>query len=108
MSIIEDLEDFFPDEVIVQTYVSSNGKGVRTYGASNTRRCHITQRMSKVAMPDGTEHVSSVQVTFAGAFGIKPEDRFTLPARFSQRSPSCLGVKVATDESGPHHETAYF
>jgi hypothetical protein len=108
VSIIPDLIDFFPDAVVVEPYVSSNGKGAKTYGTGVSISCHITQRIRKVSMPDGTETVSSVQVTLAGAFGIKTKDRFTLPERFEQRRPVCLAVKVATDEDGPHHETAYF
>lgn len=107
-SIVPFLEDMFSEYVLVEPYVASSGKGARTYAAGTSRRCRISERVRKIPMTDGQERVSNVQVTFAGTFSVKVEDRYTLPSRFTQTQPKCIAVKVATDENGPHHETAYF
>lgn len=107
-SIIPFLADMFPEEVTVEPHISSTTKGVRSYSTGTARPCRISNQVRKIAGVDGQLNVSTVQVTFAGVFNIKVEDRYTLPTRFTQRQPRCIAVKTATDESGPHHETAYF
>jgi len=106
--IIPDLLDFFPDVVLVEPFLGKTTLSSSTYGTVVSHPAKVQGRHTKVRTSDGTEQVSSVNVLFAGVFGVQVRDRFTLPTRFSPTQPTPLAVSRATDENGAHHERVYF
>ena len=120
MDILAELiaEGMFPDTMTVERHTGTDVEGTKTYGAPFTTICRIGGRTKTVADSDGRERISSVQATVPAALGLKPNDRYTLPLRFSAnpgdptdlaaRQPEALGVDQLSDENGPHHEVVQF
>lgn len=116
--IISDLLELFPDDVIVEPFASADENGKSTYSTAFTVKARVIGRTKLVADSGGQEHVSSVQATLAGAYGVTAKDRFTLPLRFSTnprvpadlvaRQPRAISIDQETDENGAHHDTVQF
>jgi len=106
--LFPELDELFPDTVLVESFLGKPTLGVATYGTGVARKARVQGHHTKVRTAEGAERVSSVNVLFAGAFGVQVLDRFTLPSRFTPTQPTPLAVSRATDESGPHHERVYF
>ena len=119
--ITEDLAELFADTITVEPYLSETRYGVPTYGASFPCSAKVTGRTKIAIDSDGVERVSNCQVVIKGAFGVSPQDRYTLPVRFSinplattpeglleGRQPRAIAVDQESDENGAHHETVYF
>jgi hypothetical protein len=117
-SIVDDLIEFFPDEMTVERFLGADADGNKTYGAPFVVKCRIVGRTKDILDEDGDEVVSNVQSTTAGAYNLSSRDRYTLPVRFSAdpsdennleaRQPKALAIDRSTDESGPHHEIVQF
>jgi len=107
-----DLFDFLelcPDDVVVETLVSVDQQGARTYGgASNTYKAHITGRQRLIRTWDGQQRISTVQATLRTTAVVQVVDRFTLPARFIPNQPPAMAILRSADEAGPHHTTVFF
>lgn len=107
--IVDDLLDLMPDEIGVEPYISSDGRGVRSYGPLVNRVCRISSGHHKIVRDaSGQEKVSTIMAVFGGAFNITAKDRFTLPVRFSPRQPVPISVVHSSDENGAHHERVFF
>lgn len=107
-SIVNDLLEFFPDNITIETFVSSDGMGARTYGPGVIWKGRVKGQHKLVRDTDGVDQMSTVNVVFAGAPGCSAKDRFTLPARFVPQQPKAISIDSSTDENGPHHERVYF
>ena len=118
-SLIPDLLELMPDTVGVEAPGSESETGVITgYGTLTNRHAHVTGILQQVLGNDGQEHTSKIQATFAGAFGLTVNHRYTLPARFSTnpsdtsdtqaRQHKAIAVGHQSDENGAHHEVVYF
>lgn len=112
MAFLDDLADFFVDEVTVarQTF---DAYGAPTAGASVTIAAKISQKIARVKNQNGEEVVSQLFATLLGAplldgTPIKTTDKFTLPTRFDPRELSAVSVQYVTDENGPLFVRAYF
>lgn len=108
MGIVDDLEDMFPDTVVMETLSSGDRYGAKTASTSVSISAYVSGRETKVRDNQGQMRTSSVHATLAGCYGATPDHRFTLPDRFNPRQPVVLAVMRSTDEDGPHHETVYF
>lgn len=108
--IVNELADMFPDTMVVQrrTGVSSDGFKRPVYGDPFDVPVRITKGSLEYRTLGGQNVSSTVQAITAGAFGLKVNDLFTLPERFSPRSPPAVDVLQTPDENGPHHETVMF
>jgi hypothetical protein len=116
--ITSDLLALFPDTVTVEPYLSEDRFGKASYGAAFDCPARVIGRTRMTMDTDGQERSSNVQAVLAGSFGVTPQDRYTLPERFSinpldtsditHRQPTAIAVDKETDENGPHHETVYF
>ena len=116
-SLIADLSDLFADTITIEPYLTEDRFGKPTYGSSFECRAKVSGRTKTAIDTDGNERISNCQAVLAGAFGVTPQDRYTLPERFSlnpqennieDRQPRAIAVDQETDENGPHHETVYF
>jgi hypothetical protein len=106
-SIVADLADMFPDVVGWQT-VTTDAYGTETLGTLVNLPAIVSGRIRTIIGSDGIQRTSTVRVTFAGVFGVGPNDVYTLPVRFTPRQPNTLAVNYATDENGAHHEQVFF
>lgn len=107
--IVDDLLDFFSDELLVQERLSVDNFGRPTYSPTVLSiPAKITGKVQLIRSEAGQERVSTVQATTAGAFGLTTSHLYTLPARFDPLQPPALAVAKITDENGPHHERVYF
>jgi hypothetical protein len=105
---VDNFLDMFPDTVTVRTMSAPDAYGHRTLVSSADFRARVIGRVQVVADPGGQEQISSVQAIFAGTYGLTVEQEYTLPVRFSPRTPTPLSVGHATDELGASHERVYF
>jgi len=109
MNLLDELQDMFPHSITVEPFVSSDGRGKKTYGAGVPRKCRIAQSNTKIIRDDtGIEEVSTVNAVFAETFGVTSKDRFTLPSGFVPTQPEGMAVTKAPDENGLHHERIFF
>lgn len=120
MSILDELREFFPHEIVIERWVQDDEHGTPQFDEEHplTVNARIVGRTKLVSAEDGREHVSSVQATLAGYYQISAKDRFTLPPEFSSnprdpndltaRRPQALAVDRSSDENGAHHETVQF
>jgi len=107
--IVDDLLDLMPDEIGVEPYIDSDGRGKANSDALVNRTCRISTGHQKIVRDAaGKEVVSTIMVVLGGAFNIRALDRFTLPVRFSPRQPVAISVVHSSDENGPHHERVFF
>lgn len=107
--ITGDLTELFPDTLRAEPRVStSGGLGAHTYGAAVLLPARISEKTHVVRGFDGQDKVSHVYARLCGYYGVTPEHRFTLPARFSPSVVKAVAVECYTDDNGPHHETVYF
>lgn len=107
--IIDDLLDFFPHLIGVEPHLSSTGRGVASYGPLVNRSARISSGHQRIVRDEnGKEVTSTIMAVFAGAFGIKALDRYTLPAGFEPTNPVAVKVVRSSDENGPHHERVFF
>ena len=109
-SIVNDLLEFFPDNVTIETFISSDGMGASAYvpGGGVVWKARVRGQHKLVRNSDGVDQMSSVNVVFAGAPNCSAKDRFTLPVRFVPQQPKAISIDSSTDENGPHHERVYF
>jgi hypothetical protein len=108
----------FPSDLIVETYAGSDEFGSDNFEDPVTLSAQISGRMLSVVGSDGQEHVSRVQATVPGPYGLTAKNRYTLPLEYSlepwnpdnlgARQPEAIAVAREPDENGPHHETVYF
>jgi len=108
-SIIDDLIDLFPHEVIVEHFLTSDGMGgSRTYGDPVIWPARVKGQHKLVKDFAGIEKMSTVNVVFAGVPGAKAKDRYTLPIEFVPQQPKAISIDHSPDENGAHHERVYF
>jgi hypothetical protein len=110
MNLLDELQDMFPHSITVEPFVSSDGRGVKTYdGTPVPRKCRIAQSNTKIIRDDtGIEEVSTVNAVFAETFDVTSKDRFTLPSGYEPTQPEGMAVTKAPDENGLHHERVFF
>jgi hypothetical protein len=109
LPIIDDLAELFGDVIRVAPRLQIDGKGKAVYGSDVARACHLTKgQVIEFRGADGVYHRVSMMATFAGVFGTKVTDRFTLPSGFSPQVVPAVHVMICSDENGPHHEVVYF
>lgn len=106
MAFIDDLADFFVDEI---TVVPGTLDGYGAFVASGevlSLPCRIEGEARLVRAPDGQEVVSSVQVIVAGYNDLTVEaHRYTLPARFNPREQlRAIAIDKVDDEEGTCYE----
>lgn len=107
--ITGDLIELFPDTLVAEARTStSGGLTAHGYGAGVALPARISEKTVVVRGFDGQDKVSHVQARLGGYFGVTPEHRFTLPARFVPGVVKAVAVECYTDENGPHHERVYF
>ena len=116
--IYDDLAEMFPDEVTIEPFIGADRYGKPEYTSPFTVAARVIGRTRMALDADGQERVSNIQAVLKGFFGATPQDRYTVPARFSlnpldptdieARQPRALAVDKETDENGAHHETVYF
>lgn len=115
---------FFPDDVTVERWVSSDENGDDTFDTAHpvTFKARITLKMGMEQNEGGDAHtVRQLHFVTAGVYDLSSKDRFTLPVRFSTdesqtdaalalktRQPKAKIVTQHSDENGPHHEKVYF
>lgn len=99
-------EDFMPDSVTIEPFLSINEYGAVTYGAPQVYPARAQGRMQMVTDFRGEQKVSHVTVYVSGYSG-NPQDRLTLPARFTPTQPNILSVQPVIDENGVHHAVVY-
>lgn len=109
MNLLDELQDMFPNSITVEPFVSSDGRGKKSYGAGVSRKCRIGQSNNKVIRDDtGIEDVSTVNAVFASLFGVTSKDRFTMSSGYKPTQPEAMSVTLAPDEDGAHHERVFF
>ncbi len=108
-SIVAELADMFADTMGWRAWLSEDVMGDPTYEEDTTNLAvKLSGRIRIVRDTSGQEHVSTVQATIAGVYGVKVADEFTLPADYDPRQPTAIAVKPVRDENGPHHEVVFF
>jgi len=117
-SLLGPLADMFPDEVLVEKWLSTDGYGNDVFDAPFPVSARVTGEIKKVLGDDGEEHTSKIKAILSKVINASEKDRFTLPERFTThpedptelepRQPEALSVRRSTDEHGPHHETVFF
>lgn len=81
------------EEILWQSDVSIDGFNKSTYGSSTTLRCRVAKKVRMVRNSVGEETVSSTQVWLDGVYGVKVDDKITLP---DGTSPTILFVETFT------------
>jgi hypothetical protein len=118
LSVLPDLLELFVDTVTIEPWLSDDRYGKPTYGPAFDCPARVIGRTRVAIDGDGQERVSHVQAMLAGNFGATPQDKFTLPVRFSlrpavptdlvARQPEAVAVDKQTDENGGVYEVVYF
>lgn len=110
MSFDDELLDMFPHEIIVETSGGTDvlGAPILPFGTPTTRKGRVSGQHKTVRDKQGIEVLSTVNVAFAGTWGLTVDDRYTLPSGFSPQQPKPLSVKQASDGDGAHHERVFF
>lgn len=99
-------QDMMPDTVTVEPFSSINEYGAVTYGTSVTYKARVQGRVRMITDFKGEQKLSQVTAYIAGYSG-SPQDRITLPSRFSPTQPSILSVQPVLDERGVHHTVVF-
>lgn len=101
---IEEWTDMMPDTVTIEPFVSRDAFGDKTYGTARVYTARVQGKNEVVRTRDNVDAVSTVQVYVDWTPTISPDDRITLPSRFSPTQPPILSVQPVSDEAGPHHQ----
>lgn len=104
--MIDEWHDMMPDTVSVEPFSGVDQYGAYSYGTAVSYRARAQGRMRMITDVNGEQRMSQVTVYISGT-GIGPQDRLTLPARFSPTQPSILSVQPVSDEHGTHHTVIY-
>lgn len=116
-SLIDELLELVPDVIGVEPFLSTDSHGEVTYGELVEYPARFIGRTKIAQDSDGQERVSNIQAVILGAYSVSPQDRFTVPERFSldpnstdirMRQPAAISIDRETDENGAHHSTVYF
>lgn len=110
MSFDDELLDMFPHEIIVETSGGTDvfGAPILPFGTPTPRKGRVSGEHKIVRDRQGIEVLSTVNVAFAGSWGLTVDDRYTLPSEFLLQRPKPLSVKRAHDGDGAHHERVFF
>ncbi len=109
MSLLNDLADFFSDNVTHAAATADDGFGNAGFAAGTVRTAHIGAGGElRTKAGEVQSYTTKGKVTFSGAYGIKQGDQLTLPTDFS---PNVVIVEEAIkfrDEDGVHHDKIFF
>jgi len=110
MTMLDDLADLFSDEILVFAPSAPDGVGGAGWVVSGTaRQGHVgaggEQRTSGVS---GQLYVTKGKINFAGAYGIQPGWKLTLPADFDPQVVIVEEAAKPRDEDGAHHDKVFF
>ena len=96
-----------PHTITVTPYSSQNRYGEPTYGAAQSYKALVQQKVRQVRDLAGEERVSMVTVYVNTTAAITPRDKLTLPSGFTPQTPPIIQVARQSDEVGLHHCVIY-
>lgn len=101
---IEEWDDMMPDTITIEPFISRDAFGSSTYGAAVSYQARVQGKNKIIRTRDNVQAVSTIQVYIDSVPAVSPDDRVTLPSRFSPTQPPILSVQPVGDEAGPHHQ----